>query len=366
MKEAVPLNSVKVEGATHWEPEWFAVSPSMVTQVNMCGQKARYWYVESIKPAIKNINMWRGSIVHLVVELYLNGRINEQGVKATVETLIFSEASDIALHRLSKKEMKGLVDPGKSTVVQMEKEQAWVEVKHRYKVPLAKQNKKDKEEKVHRDAFGVTEFIDQCCNAATAIIEFIGPLLDSKELLVYGDPAPWVEKELRYPLIAGGEILDESNGKTTEVRNFLDLVCFNKKESSIVIFDWKIGMKKSSVKDGVTPADTNAATTSYAYALFHAIPKYDKKVKVTLVRPVVKQNGELSVLEKFSKWVARGDDPSLLYKYAEAAKRIRNVELFREKTFNCISCDYAKLCLKGKKDDYVLWATKDELEYLEE
>lgn len=362
MKKPIPLSEVKRADVDYWEPEWFAMSPSMSTSVNMCGQKAKYWYVNGIKPRIKNITMWRGSVVHLIVELFLNGKIDKDEVRVYVENIIFNEASEIALHRLGGERSKGLINPKKDKVVRMEKDQAWIEIKTEYKIPKAQPTKKDKEAKIRRDAFDIDQFIDQCVNAADGIIGFIGPLLDSKELFVFGDPEPWIEKEIRYPLILNGEILDESNEKPTDVRHFIDLVCLDKKKGELVVIDWKVGVKRSSVTDGITPADTNAATISYAYAVLHHLPEYKKKVKVMIVRPVVNNKGELTTLEKFSKWVGRGDYDDILLKYASDAKRLKEVNLYREMSYNCTSCDYAQLCLKNKEDDYIVWMSPDELE----
>ena len=332
----VPLKDAKIMRSNWFEPPWFSMSPSMSNKISGCGESARLHYVEKIRPARKGIGLLRGSVIHFGAESLLRNNIVDP--IDLVETYMRAEIK---------------------TIVSKIDDDVWNILQYKYKVPLAKETKKDKEAGVRRLAFDRKEFVTQCVEGIKALAKYITdnhlyPMLDDLD-------RPMVEAELKYPLVSSdGEILiEKEDGSPVSVRNFLDLVHIDD-DGQIYIYDWKTGVKRSSVSEGITPAHTGHALLSYAHAVFHAYPSYSKPIIVTIVRPVLKYSGELVETEEWPVEITREDTNDVVLMYASQAKNIRSVNLHREISWRCPQCDYAQLCLLKKKDDYLWIPSKDD------
>jgi hypothetical protein len=347
-------------------PDWFAVSPSMKGTVDDCEQKALYKYVLSVKPKQNNIAFLRGRCIHFVMErFFVTGQtLTEEDIKDMVTSYIANEVKAI------------VADYGITRDIN-----PFSILKRKYKMPKRKPTKADIAVKNFKpDAFNFAQFNLQCSNSSLKLIQYvkkneIKPLIHpvTKKLMV--------ELDIKHPMVdMSGEILDTTADRVTDTRSIIDLVTKDP-DGKIVLVDWKTAMQKTSASEPIDPTDTNNAIDVYAKALVSIDSRLTEMfpIKTRLVRVVAKVNGELPEDDKltddekknkkawsnpeiFDKDVTIEDINESMKGFASASRKIKSLDLHRQKTWRCKDCEYVKLCLKGNMHGFFVYEREDEEE----
>lgn len=350
MKKRRDIKHNDLKSPLEFLPEWFSVSPSMVSTLNSCEWEARFKYVLRIKSKQDNIAFLRGSIVHNMMQFALTKgkRPTPEEIEDFVTTRVTNEVSTIIEDYKLKKDTD-----------------AWEVIRQRYKIPSKKPTKADIEAGIDKpDAFNLEKFKKQCRSSIEILLDFV----ESRKLVPLVDPKtkqPLIELDIKHPMVTStGEILDITHDKPTNIRSIIDFVAMDGVTGMMTIYDWKTALKKHSEGADISPIDTNQAVIAYVKALLHHMPREtwpnkmkDKEICVALVRAVVKNDGNKSMddPEFFERLVTPEEIDEVVESYASAAQRLKSLDLRRQVTWKCDGCVYARLCLKKDLSDYYVY-----------
>jgi len=306
-------------------PIHFHLSPTMLSTSKSCGQKFFYKYVKRIKPLKESASLLRGRVVHRAMQLWLMSKQSampgwEQYADMPIEQLVKIILWEYAYRT----------------------DDVYDAIQSRYEFPHDK-----------RGFYSWEEFHKQMITSIFLLRKYITSR-NIYPVVVNGVPA--IELSLTYPLTT-----------KIQVKNIVDMIGIDTSNGTTSVYDWKIGMRKYAVKDGISEARTNDAVISYAWAAWKSfgdkgIGLYEWPINTKIVRSVVKKSGEPSDsvetdgiigVESFHRPISYKECMEFLDEAQISLNQISNMMLTKNKTGMCISmCDYSSLCLMGTTDGY--------------
>jgi hypothetical protein len=331
-------NMIAPEG---WEPDWLRMSPTMKLIKNSCGFRAFLKYILKIYPKKDGMSLLRGRIVHRYMQLWLQGHVGLSGFKEWYTMPIKQ-----ALNKLLLEYTDGEEDLFKALAA-----------KYEWPRPFNK-----------RSYYTLSDFREQLF-----MHSFLLQLYFQRSgiMVAKDNGRPLIEESITFPLITrSGEIIEKANGEPLMCKNIIDLIAVDADSHPRypVLIDWKIGMKKYTVKEGMSDIDTNFAVVSYAGAVVHQYANIGITwpIKCRLVHTVVNKSGDASKsatwdcngedvlgIEVFDRMVEEEEYRELVDEYIIDANDMRTVNLTKNRGMSCIGmCEYNKLCLKGDKKGY--------------
>lgn len=311
----------------------FRISPSFLRSTRQCTQQAKYQYRDRLKPIKEDIGLLRGRVVHKALQLSLTVPDLPSNILQLINRILpdYAKLDDV---------YKGII-------------------KH-YNWPHGP-----------RSGFTYEDFKKQLVTATGVLLDYIAKK-DLRPVILPESGVLAVEQKFDFELITpNGEILIEVGGNPLKVRNKIDLISEDG-TGETAIYDWKVGLKKSSVKDGISPAAINDSLISYAIAAAEKVPCVSFPVTIYEVRAVVTLKGKASESVNYqgingieeSRRVIEADEVEEFMRNAAAeAEDFINEKFRRQKSLHCTSmCNYNKICLLGKKDQYEVdpyWKERD-------
>lgn len=289
------------------------LSPTFQKTYKHCGYEAKLRYAEGWKPKREGCGLLRGRAVHRLMQMHLLR--NYIGVNEC---------------------LKGYVKEAKEESVEDS-------LRKRYVFPEPEQKKA---------YFTWADFGFQIAHALVALKEY---LIMDRITPLYESNVPLVEASLTY------RILDHDTHAMETVKNIIDLVGVDKTGEPI-LYDWKIGMKRYTVKEGVSPVDLNDALISYAIAAVENLDQFSFPVKTKIVHTAVTKKGKRSEsidyngiegIEVFERVIEESEVEPFLKESRQVAADYNSERFTKNKGDYCITmCSMNKLCLHGDESGY--------------
>jgi hypothetical protein len=302
----------------------FRISPTFLLSMKTCPQKAYYGYVKRLRLAKENVGLLRGRIIHRAVQILILGMANPEYTQylGNPKRLINRILSEYA---------------GTDNVYEG--------IKEKYEFPKSKVS-----------FFTWADFQLQLLSAVEIFIDFIKerelkPILNSN-----------------VPMVEHSSIFETPKG--IALKGIIDLGAVDK-SGEPALYDWKVGMKKYTTKEGISPADTNDALIAYALAAVKSSDIFSFPVKTFIVRSVVTKKGKKSesVMEKkggklvgtpglevFPRTITNEEAGEFLRTADILAEDFMNSRFIKCKGEHCITmCDFRDICFNNKVEGYVEW-----------
>lgn len=336
-------------------PEWFKVSPNMVSNYDTCQEIVVWKYAKGVAAKKRSIALPRGSTVHHAVRWDLYNQFHERyRMIHQEEPGSPRDVLSLAAYDFLAGELRDIAEEHNREFTPANAEEISM---LRYEYPGGYKR------------FGYGELLAQISTMSLSIYDYIirnqiQPMISPHTKL------PMVESELLFPLIIDGEILDETFGEPTRVKCRIDLV-----DSNAGIIDWKATNTKARTPN--FDAETNHATVAYAAALLHHIPELAEQDEfdVRVVKAVTDKHGNPTDtfgdstgytlgIEEHVRTVTKDDINKLKIRYASVAKRIKEMDLHKQDSWRCNMCEYKEVCIHGKTENFQIekFETSDDYE----
>lgn len=334
---------------TLYVPENFRLSPTALWTKKKCGQMFFYKYVKKIRPVKESCNLLRGRVVHRVMQLWLMGMVLPSHKEWF--NMPARQAVNKVLNEYAKEEKSDNI---------------YEIIQSKYEFPHDP-----------RGFFTWQQFLDQMVAAVGALKDYV-KVKGIKPVFINNMPA--IECDVTYDMSWGDTIYDTTENKATSIKNIIDLVGIED-DSSVYIYDWKIGLRRYATKHGISSIDINDAMISYARSaqVLHGVFEH-WPIEVKVVRAVVNKKGERSEkatvkvgevvvvgVDEYIRKIEQREFFAFMEESAMHSQDIKNMRLIRNKNEMCItSCEYAKICLRGELSGYNQLVDVDDIDYGEE
>lgn len=322
-----------------FEPDWFKISSSMSDAYSSCRELFVWQYIHHIRERKTDHKLLRRSCVIFAIREDLIRKFPEPSISERVLYFLKSEAKNII--KMIDRTWADWEDECKTLETNPVEQALYMN----YDFP----SPDDK-----RWYFTFDEFILQCIVASRKIRSFLEE--NKLQPLIY-DGFMFVQKTLDAPLIINGEILDETHSKPTIMRAQINYV-----DTDQNIYIWRISSKRSSSKDMVAitseVVDNQCAVVSY-----HLGNDCNFPMSVDLRKIVVNKFGEITEFESHKRNVSMKEVSEAKLRMAIKAKDIKNMNLFKERSWKCPMCNYYDVCIRGETDGFVreVWSDADDI-----
>jgi hypothetical protein len=194
-----------------------------------------------------------------------------------------------------------------------------------------------------RNYFTFDQFIEQCISSASMIAGFL--YRNMVRPLTLKNIGIASQVTLERPIVL------EDHKIIIKMRAQINLV-----DEDRTIYVYKIGEKRSSERD--KPHYISESIENQCAVLdSHFSPENILPIKIILLRPVIKVNGDQVSFEKFTREVTAQDINDAISNISHKASEIIGGALFKEKSWRCPQCDYYKICINPSTDaakDYIV------------